>query len=190
MISSQTLRISLLSVVAMLAAGCAAVTLNTVQSFDVKTNRIDSASAFNKITGILVDRGFDIKTSNKDAGIVTTEYKKFASQGNSPPFDYYLQIKTVMRPAPDGRLLVRLSPIVKEQNRMNAAASTEHELEYYTGDPHNVQLIQSMRPGGWRVMGQTLFMNVVTDVAEISGVSVDEVDKNITTTPGDAIGAS
>ena len=174
---------------AALGSGCAAVTKNTVQSFDVKTDRIDSGTAFNRVTGILVDRGFDIKTSNKDAGILTTEYKKFASEGDSPPFDYYLQIKTSMRTASDGRLDVRLTPIVKEQNRLNAAAYTEHELEYYTGDPNSVHLIKSMRPGGWRVMGQTLFMNVVTDVAEVAGVSVEEVGQNITTTPADAITA-
>jgi uncharacterized lipoprotein len=169
--------------------GCAAVTLNKVQSFDLKTTRLDGAAAFNKITGVLVDRGFDIKTSNKDAGVITTEYKKFASHGESPPFDYYLQIKTVLRQSSDGRLVVRLSPIVKEQNRLNAAAFSEHELSYYTGEPNNVRLIKSMRPGGWRVESQTLFMNVVTDVSEFSGVSIEDIDKNVTTTPADAFGA-
>ena len=166
------------------AGGCALpVTLNTVQSFDVKTKRIDQAIAFKKITGILVDKGFDIKTSNQDAGIVTTEYKKFASHGTSPPFDYYLQIKTTLRQAPDGQLVVRLVPIVKEQNRLNAAAYTERELSFYTGTPSTVRLISSQQPGGWRVVGQTIFMNVVTDIAAVAGVSVEEVQKNVTTTP-------
>jgi hypothetical protein len=169
------------------AAGCTLpVTLNTVQSFDVKSKRINQADAFKKITGILVDKGFDIKTSNQDAGIVTTEYKKFASHGTSPPFDYYLQIKATMRQAPDGQLVVRLVPLVKEQNRLNAAAFTEHELSYYTGDPGNIRLISSQQPGGWRVVGQTMFMNVVTDVSEVAGVSVQEVQQNVTTTPANA----
>lgn len=163
------------------------VTRNTVQSFDVKTTRMDGAVAFNKVTGILVDRGFDIKTENKDAGVVTTEFKKFASQGDSPPFDYYLQIKMTIRQAPDGKTVVRMTPIVKEQNRLNAAAYTEHELEYYTGDPHNLAFIESMRPGGWRVQGQTIYMNVVSDVADAGGISVEDTEKNITTTTADAL---
>jgi hypothetical protein len=162
------------------------VTLNTVQSFDVKSKRVNQADAFKKITGILVDQGFDIKTSNQDAGIVTTEYKKFASHGTSPPFDYYLQIKATMRQAPDGQLVVRLVPLVKEQNRLNAAAFTEHELSYYTGDPSNIRLISSQQPGGWRVVGQTMFMNVVTEIAALAGVSVQEVQQNVTTTPANA----
>jgi hypothetical protein len=85
------------------AVGCSVpVTLNTVQSFDVKTRRVDQATAFRRITQILVDRGFDIKTSNQDAGIITNEYKKFASQGTNPSFDYYLQIKATFKKVPDG----------------------------------------------------------------------------------------
>jgi hypothetical protein len=147
---------------------------------------MNQADAFKKITGILVDKGFDIKTSNQDAGIITTEYKKFASHGTAPPFDYYLQIKATLRQAPDGQLVVRLVPLVKEQNRLNAAAFTEHELSYYTGEPSNIRLISSQQPGGWRVVGQTMFMNVVTDVSEIAGVSVQEVQQNVTTTPANA----
>ena len=80
------LEVLLLFGVVLGAAGCTMpVTLNTVQSFDVKTKRVDQAAAFKKITGILVDKGFDIKTSNQDAGIVTTEYKKFASHWDFAP---------------------------------------------------------------------------------------------------------
>jgi hypothetical protein len=66
------------------------------------------------------------------------------------------------------------------------AAFTEYELSYYTGEPNNVRLITSQQPGGWRIAGQTMFMNVVTDVAEVAGVSVQEVQQNVTTTPANA----
>jgi len=164
--------------------GCVPVstTLNTVQSFEVKTNRIERA--FSKITGILVNKGFDIKTSNQDAGIVTTEYKQFASTGTDPPFDYYLQIRTILQEMPNGQLIVKLVPIVKEQNRMNAAAFTEKELAYFTGEPSNVLAIEKTRSSEkWRSLGQTMFMNVVTDVAGVAGVSIEEVKQNVTSSP-------
>jgi len=156
------------------------VTLVKVQSFEAKTSRLDLATAFNTVTMLLVDRGFDIKASNKEAGLITTEYKKFASVGGDPPFDMYLQIKTTIRKLPKGEVVVKMSPIVKEQNRLNAAAFTEHELTYYTGDQKNVQLIKSMRIKGWQAKGQVMFMNVVNDVASALGLSVDDIKQNIT----------
>jgi uncharacterized lipoprotein len=184
---TQYLKVLLLFGAVSGVSGCTVpVTLNTVQSYDVKTKRVDQATAFKRIAQILVDRGFDIKTSNQDAGIITTEYKKFASQGTNPPFDYYLQIKATLRKAPDGQLVVHLVPLVKSQNRLNAAAFTEHDLTYYTGEPNNVRLITSQQPGGWRAAAQTMFMNVVTDVAEVAGVSIQEVQQNVTTTPANA----
>lgn len=161
--------------------GCSSkVTLVTVQSLEAPSPKIDLATAFNRVTMVLVDRGLDIKTSNQDAGLVTTEYKKFASMGGDPPFDYYLQIKVTLREGRDGMPVVKMVPLVKEQNRMNAAAFTEHELTYYTGEAKAVQKIKSMKPDGWQNLGQVLFMNVVQDIAEITGVSVDEMTHNVT----------
>ena len=162
------------------------VTKVTVQSFEIKKQGLNQDEALTKLTGIFVNRGFDIKMSNKDAGIVTTEYKKFASIGSEPPFDYYLQIrgKVINK---GGNIIIQLNPIVKEQNRMNAAAYSEHELTYLTGDPKNLQFAKSMKPDtGWRLLGQTLFMNIVTDSAEALGISVDEVVQNVSKTASDA----
>lgn len=182
--------ICLMTVIALTLVSCSIpVTKVEVQSFEIKKQGIDTDQAVAKMSGIFVDRGFDIKMSNKDAGIVTTEYKKFTSVGGDPPFDYYMQIKAKIKIA-GGNTSIALSPIVKEQNRMNAAAFTEHELSYYTGNPSNVRLIKSMRPEtGWRVLGQTLFMNVVTDTAETFGLSTDQVIQNVTNTPANALGA-
>jgi hypothetical protein len=183
----QLLRMILIAVIPFIMVGCSLpVTKVDVQSFEIKKPGIQEDQALSKLTGIFIDRGFDIKFTNKDAGVITTEYKKFASNGEHPPFDYYMQIKgrvKIIR----GETEVTLSPIVKEQNRLNAAAFSEHELSYYTGDPQSIKLIASMKEGtGWRALGQVLFMNVVTDTAETFGLSVDDVIQNVTTTPASA----
>lgn len=179
--------VSFLLLVLLMSSCSAPVTLVSVQSFEAKSKRMGLSDAFNKVTMVLVDRGFDIKTSNKDAGLVTTEYKRFASTGENPPFDIYLQIKVTIREKPDGQIAVKMSPIVKEQNRINAAAYTEHELTYYTGEEKNLRLIKSMKPGGWQTKGQTMFMNVVQDVASVLGIAIDDIDQNVTETPKNAI---
>lgn len=170
--------------------GCALpVTKVDVQSYELQKNGVSKDRALTRLTTVFVDRGFDIKLVNKEAGIITTEYKKFASTGENPPFDYYMQIRGRIGDA-KGKTRISLSPTVKEQNRMNAAAYTEHELSYYIGEPANIRLIRSMREGtGWKSIGQTVFMNVVNDTCESFGLKVDDVVQNVTKTPANAFGA-
>jgi len=151
-----------------------------MQSLEVSSTKVDASNAFNGITMVLVDRGFDIKASNEAAGLITTEYKKFASLGGSPPFDFYLQVKALVKKAGDGEIQIKLVPTVKEQNRMNAAAFTERELTYYEGEPATVQKIKTMKEDGWQHQGQTLFMNVAHDVSALTGVSIEEMTHNTT----------
>ncbi|MBI3481330.1 MAG: hypothetical protein HY016_13410 [Nitrosomonadales bacterium] len=164
-----------------------------MQSFELKKQGITPAVAITKVTGVLVDRGFDVKMSNVESGIVTTEYKKFASVNSNPPFDYYMQIRGKVKVV-NGVTSVQLTPVVKEQNRMNVAAFNEQELGYYTGEPDKMQYvnnINSMRAQtGYRALGQVLFMNVVTESADALGISADEVIQNVSKSPADAIGAN
>lgn len=162
------------------------VTRVGIQSFELKKEGVPSNTAVAQVIGVLVDRGFDVKMSNADSGIVTTEYKKFASVATHPPFDYYMQIRAKIRPA-NGITSVSLIPAVKEQNRLNAVAYTEHELAYFEGDPENLEEIVSMNPGaGWRSLAQTLFMSVVTDTADALGLAMEDVVPNVSRTPVDA----
>jgi hypothetical protein len=164
------------------------VTEIEVQSFDVVKKDLKIDNAINVASGILVDRGFDMKLINKDAGILTTEYKKFASVNQKPPFDYYLQIRFRIKVDAKGNTVIQMSPTVKEQNRLNVGAFTEHELIYYAGDPQNIKLIKSMREDiGWRALGQILFMNVVNDVAASFGLTIEEVIQNVTKTAVNAL---
>ncbi|CAA9355647.1 MAG: hypothetical protein AVDCRST_MAG68-4406 [uncultured Gemmatimonadetes bacterium] len=165
------------------------VTRVTVQSFEARSVRTDPGAAFNVVSAALVERGFDIKTANRDAGLLTTEYQKFASEGSNPPFDYLLQIRTTVNRGADGRVAVKMTPVVREQNRLNAAAFTEHELSYYTGEPQRIRMIKSMRADGWRSRGQTLFVNVASDVAAKLGTTLEDLQKNLTETSASALTA-
>ena len=173
-------------VLSFMACASVPVTRVNVQSFEIRKDGVTPNAAVAKMTAVLVDRGFDVKMTNTDSGIVTTEYKKFASIGSRPPFDYYMQIRTRVRAA-DGVTSISLIPAVKEQDRLNLAAFSEHELEYYIGDAENVSEIASMRPDvGWRAMAQITFMNIVSEAADAFGVDVDEVVQHVTQTPVDA----
>jgi len=154
-----------------------------VQSFEVSGNKVTPARVYAELTNLLVGRGFDLKTTDRDAGLLTTEYKKYAAQGQSPPFDYYLQLRVNVRETTPGLFSIRVSPFVKEQNRSNAAAFTEEELSYCDGRQSALNNLDSMRKDGWQTLGQLTFMNVVTDIANKFGMAVDDVVKNVTRTP-------
>jgi hypothetical protein len=159
------------------------VTKVDIQSFGLEKQDVTKDQALAALTNIFVNRGFDIKFASKEAGLVTTEYKKFASMGDKPPFDYYMQIKGRITEDND-KTRITLTPIVKSQNRMNAADFTERELSYFTGDAPAIQKIGSMRENvGWRMIGQIVFMNVVHDTAETYGFTVEELTQNVTKTP-------
>lgn len=169
---------------------CAGLDLSTyevqrqsVQSFDVPAGRLRKDQAFGEIANILVNRGFDLKMSNKESGLITTEFKKYASYGSSPPFDYYLQLRVTIRDA-GGKTTFRMSPIVKEQNRLNAAAFTERELFYFEGAPDGVRVADKQ---GAASQGQTVFMNVIADVSERAGVRIEDVVRNVTTVKYNAL---
>jgi hypothetical protein len=178
------------ALLAALLSGCSfPVTYNTVQSMEVPTGRLTRSEAFSRVITLLIDQGYDIKNSNLDAGLVTTEYRKVASSDSSPPFDYYLQIRVALRETPSGQSVARLTPMVKEQNRLNAAAFTEHELSYYTGDPTNVRLITSQSPSGWRQLTENAYMGVVNDLADVAGVPIEDIHRNVTSYSTNALGA-
>src|SRR5687768_6759340 len=100
----------ILIAVTLVVAACAStpVTHVSLQSVEMKKEGVPASTAIARVIDVLVDRGFDLKMSNADSGIVTTEYKKFASMGDDPPFDFYLQIRARVR-LTDGVTSVSLS---------------------------------------------------------------------------------
>ena len=145
---------------------------------DIKgaSDKVKKEEAYNRITMILIDKGFDIKMGNKDLGLITTEYKQFASLGGNPPFDFYLQIKTTLRDRPDGKLQVVMTPIVKDQNRLNAVAFNEHPLIGYS--EQDQQRVATRKEKAY-VKGFQLFFNVVTSVGELLGLGIEQFERNL-----------
>ena len=144
---------------------------------DVKatSDKITAEKAYNVATGVLVDKGFDIKVANKDIGLITTEYKKWGAVDGNPPFDFYLQIKTQIKTRPDGKLVVTLTPLVKEANRLNAAAFTEHAMRFLTEKEQKGYLTAYEET---TQAGQLLFLNVAQGFAEALGLSMDQLEYN------------
>jgi uncharacterized lipoprotein len=169
-------RVVLASCTLLLLAGCAG-TNQALLDVSAVTDRLTADDAYARVTAILVDKNFDIKQGQKDLGLVTTEYKQFASISGSPPFDYYLQIRTTIKERADGKLVVKMMPAVKEQNRLNAAAFTEHQLWYFDADAAGKAKWDSKAEA--RLKGHTMFMNVVQDVADVCGLDVAELEQNV-----------
>lgn len=85
---------------------------------------------------------------------------------------------TTVKTRPDGKLVIKLVPAVKQQNRMNAAAFTEETLRYF--DEKTVaKPIWLDSTDQVRLKGQLLFMNVVQAVSEACGIGVEELEQNI-----------
>ena len=167
--------ILLMGVLLIFTSSC---TMNRSTLLDVKgaSDKVKKDEAYNKITLVLIDKGFDIKLGNKDLGLITTEYKQYASVASNPPFDFYLQIKTTLRDRPDGKLQVVMTPVAKDQNRLNAAAFTEHALIVYSA--HDEQHPVGLKDSAY-VKGHLLFKNVIMSVAELFGLGTEQLEWNL-----------
>lgn len=165
-------------------AGCATTTTSLL-NVKATSDKVTADKTYNAVTSLIVDQGFDVKTANKDIGLVTTEYKKFAALAGSPPFDLYLQIKTQIKTTANGKLQVIMTPIVKESNRLNAAAFSEYSLVFLS-DKDKKGYMDARKKA--TLAGQVMFLNVVQGVAETLGLSMEELEydkqsKTVTTLP-------
>jgi hypothetical protein len=152
------------------------VTLKRLNAMTAESDKAMMDDAFGKVTAILVDRGFDIKVGNKDLGLVTTEYKQVGSVAGSPPFDFYLQVKATLKNTAANKLSVKLTPVVKEVNRLNPAAFTEHGLPLIGDNQKPATDAEKVN-----FAAQTAFMAVAQGVAEALGMSLQEMQQDVET---------
>jgi hypothetical protein len=87
-----------------------------------------------------------------------------------------MKIKTTVKERPDGKLLITLTPQVKEVNRLNAAAFTEKQLTFFNEQEQKGYLNTNDKAN---LKGQLLFMNVVSGVAEALGIGIEQFEQNI-----------
>ena len=156
-----------------LFVGCAAPRM-ALLDVQATTDNIVVEKAYNNITSVLIEKGFDVKVANKDLGFISTEYKKFgAARLNRVPYNFSLQIKSQVKTKPDSKLHIKLTPIVKVVNRANAADFAEIDLTFLTEEEQG----QSLNAVGQTFLkGQIMFMNVLYGVAEVCGLEVEELE--------------
>lgn len=176
MLQKQNLFGLLLAIV--IIVGCATVPQPYWVDLKAHTEKLNKDNAYNAVTMILVDKGFDVKMGNKDVGLITTEFKKYGSVGDNPPFDLFLQIKTSIKERPDGKVSIILTPLAKDVNRLNSAAYTEHELQSFTEE--QIQKPKRLTAYGQAVLqGHLLFLNVARGVAEACGLDMEQIEQNV-----------
>jgi hypothetical protein len=165
-------------IVFLLLNGCTATRTSLI---DVKATIEPSSSekAYTAIVMTLLDKGFDLKMHDKELRVVTTEYKKYTSVGGWPPFDFYLQLKAVVRDTPNGKYQIALTPKINEQNRINPSAFTEQALIIYSDKEQKKDYATQSGAGKAMLEGQLLFLSIVQAIADVLGLPADEFKQNL-----------
>lgn len=173
-----TKRLLSIGIVCLLLSACSATRTSLIE---VKATIEPSSAekAYKAIVMTLLDNGFDLKMNDRDLRVATTEYKKYTSAGVWPPFDFYLQLKAVVRDTQNGKYQIALTPKIKEQNRINASAFTEHTLILYSEKEQKEDY--ATQSGGGKAMldGQLLFLSIVQSIADALGLPVDQFKQNL-----------
>ncbi len=165
--------------IALLLLSACTATRNSLIDVKATIDPSSSEKAYKAIVMALLDKGFDLKLNDRDLRVTITEYKKFSSVSGWPPFDFYLQVKSIVRDTSDGKCQIILSPTIKEQNRINPSAFTEHSLIIYSDEEREKDY--TVRSGGGKAMleGQALFLGIVQAIADVLGLAEDQFKQNL-----------
>jgi hypothetical protein len=161
------------AVAVLLLSGC--VSSIRTSTIDVRATIDQSGSdrAYHALALALIDHGFDLKIKDSAMRLVTTEPKKYDSVSGWPPFDFYLSITALVRDMPGSdRAELTLRPKIREQNRMNASAFTEHPLFVYSPEEAATPMGRTSRAEAMQ-KGYVMFRSVLQSIAAALGVSAD-----------------
>lgn len=148
-----------------LLSGCTATrsTLIDVRA-PLPPDQIDTA--YNAVVTDLLNAGFDLKLSDHTVHAVATEYKKYTEVSGWPPFDFYLRVKAHIRKDPGGGYELAITPTIKEQNRLNANAFTEHTLVLYSETEQREDAVVQSGRGQAMLLGQQHFLALLQTIAQ------------------------
>jgi hypothetical protein len=161
------------AVAAFLLSGC--VHSIRTSTIDVRATIDQSGSdrAYHALALALIDQGFDLKINDSAMRLVTTEPKKYESVSGWPPFDFYLSITALVRDIPgNDRAELTLRPKIREQNRMNANAFTEHPLFVYSQEEAATPMGRTSRAEAMQ-KGHVMFRSVLQSIATALSISVE-----------------
>ena len=160
-------------VAALLLSGC--VSSIRTSAIDVRATIDQSASdrAYHALTLALIDQGFELKIKDSAMRLVTTEPKKYESVSGWPPFDFYLSITALVRNTTGtDRAELMLRPKIREQNRMNANAFTEHPVFVYSPEEAASPMGSTSRAEAMQ-KGHVMFQSVLKSIAAALGVPIE-----------------
>lgn len=164
----------------MLLAGCTATRATLV---DVRAPlppaQIDTA--YNTVVTVLLNAGFDLKMNDHTVHAVATEYRKYTDVSGWPPFDFYLRVKAHIRQDHGGTYELAITPTIKEQNRLNANAFTEHALVLYSETEQRDEYIVTSGRGKAMLLGQQQFLALLQTIAQRLSLTDEQLQRQIKT---------
>ncbi len=162
-----------MAVALLILNGCAPSIRTSVIDVRSTIDRSGSERVYRAITLALLDKGFDLKIKDTAMRLITTEYQKYDSVSGWPPFDFYLKIKAVVRDSSGGSGdEIVLWPTIKEQNRLNMNAFTEHPLILYSTEDTVTTGSMTSRSEAMR-KGQLVFRSLLQAIADALSISVE-----------------
>jgi hypothetical protein len=163
-----------------LLSGCVATrsTLIDVRA-PLPSTQIDAA--YNAVVTVLLNAGFDLKMNDHTVHAVATEYRKFTDVSGWPPFDFYLRVKAHIRQDPGGTYELAITPTIKEQNRLNANAFTEHALVLYSETEQRDEYIVKSGRGKAMLLGQQQFLALLQTIAQRLSLTDEQLHRQINT---------
>ena len=169
--------------IAFLIVALSACTATRSTLIDVRAplpaDRLDTA--YNAVVVTLLNAGFDLKMNDRTIHAVATEYKKFTDVSGWPPFDFYLRVKAHIRQDAGGAYELAITPTIKEQNRLNANAFTEHTVVLYSETEQREDYIVKSGRGKAMLTGQQQFLDLLHVIAQSLGLSDEQFRRQVQT---------
>ena len=138
-------------------------------------------AAYNAVVTVLLNAGFDLKMNDHTVHAVATEYRKFTDVSGWPPFDFYLRVKAHIRQEANGTYELAITPTIKEQNRMNANAFTEHALVLYSETEQREDHIVKSGRGKAMLLGQQQFLALLQTITQRLGLTDEQLQRQVKT---------
>lgn len=155
----------------LILSGCVSSVRHSVVDVRAPLEQSESDRVYRALALTLLDQGFELKHNDAALRLITTEPKKYESVSGWPPFDFYLSMTALVRNVPGGSgAELTLRPKIREQNRINANAFTEHPLYVYSPEEAATPMGSISRAEAMQ-KGHRLFQAILAALAHALGVS-------------------
>lgn len=161
-----------LSTVFLLSGCVSSIRTSTIDArATIEQSRSDSS--YHALALAIIEQGFELRIKDSAMRLVTTEPKKYESVSGWPPFDFYLSVTALIRDVPgNDRAELIIRPKIREQNRMNANAFTEHPVFVYSPEEAATPMGRTSRAEAMQ-KGQLMFQSVLKSIAAALTISME-----------------